>query len=160
MARGRAGHPNKWRRMEVHMDLSEFAQPYLKVPDIPANGSLRKVIAGSERSKNFNQLDLIFTDHTRFSLNKTNLSTIMKATGITDSAQLAGLEIELYVGPLPDGNSGAKKDGICVRVPTRSAKVGSSTPGLAAVKPLSTSPTPKKPDGDGYNDPLPAAFNK
>jgi len=146
------------------MDLSEFAQPYIKLADVK-NVPLRKVIAGAEKSKNFDQLVANFTDHTNLSLCKTNLSAIMKATGITRSEALAGLEIELYAGPLPDG-SGGTKEGVCVRVPTGSAKAEStdqklSPPKLAAVKPPAVKAAPKKPpEGDGLDDPLPTYLQR
>jgi hypothetical protein len=128
------------------MDLSEFAQPYLKAPDV-VNGPLRKVIAGTEKSKNFGQLEAIFTDHTRLSLCKTNVSTLMKA-GFTDTAVLAGLEIELYLGPLPDGNGGTK-DGVCVRLPT----VVNNKAKMATVSTM-PKPAPKKPENGDLDEPI------
>jgi hypothetical protein len=145
------------------MDLAQYAQPFIKAADL-INGSLRKTIAAVEPPKNYDSPILVFTDGTRLGANKTNLSALIKAVGSTDSAAMVGLEIELFIGPLPDG-SGGFKDGLALRVVTKAAAATESTylkPPMPKpmVKPILKAAPKKLPDGGDYDEPLPSAFSR
>jgi hypothetical protein len=131
------------------LDLGQYAAPFIKGADL-ANGALRKVVAAVEPPKNYDSPILVFTDGTKMGLNKTNCAVLIKAAGSKDATAAVGLEIELFIGPLPDGGGGFK-DGVCLRVPTKSAKV---EPKMATVSTM-PKPAPKKPpEGDDYDDPI------
>lgn len=81
------------------MDLSSYAnKSFIKVNDL-ANGSQRKTIAGIEEGQ-YGKPVVTFTDRSRLSLNGTNVNTIINAFGSTESEDLIGEEIELFVGTI------------------------------------------------------------
>jgi hypothetical protein len=82
------------------MDLSQYAAArFLRVEDL-ADGPQKKTIASIEPGKKFDRPVVAFTDRTRLTLNGTNVNTIINAFGSTESEDLIGQEIELYVGTI------------------------------------------------------------
>jgi hypothetical protein len=98
------------------MDLARYASAkFLKLDDlIRAGRPLLKTIE-SVAEGNYDKPVLRFTDGTRFSLNGTNVSTIIELFGSTKSEDLIGKDIELYVGPIR--YQGADTESVLVRMP-------------------------------------------
>jgi len=81
------------------MDLSQYASSqFIKVDDL-ADGPQQKTIASIEPGK-FDKPVVTFSDRTRLSLNNTNVNTIINAFGSTESEDLIGKDVELYVGTI------------------------------------------------------------
>jgi hypothetical protein len=99
------------------MDLARYASAkFLKLDDLVKAGKpLRKTIE-SVSEGNYDKPVLRFSDGTRFSLNGTNVSTIIELFGSTESNALIKKEIELYVGTIH--YQGADNESVLVREPS------------------------------------------
>jgi hypothetical protein len=79
------------------VDLSKYAgSRFLKLADV-ANGPKRKVIADVTEG-DYDKPVLVFKDGSRFSVNKTNVNTLLELFGSADSKYIIGKEIVLYAG--------------------------------------------------------------
>jgi hypothetical protein len=80
------------------MDLSKFASArrFIKLADV-ANGPKRKIIA-SITEGDYDKPVVTFTDGTKLSLNKTNVSTLIDLFGAPDSKYATGRLVEIYAG--------------------------------------------------------------
>jgi hypothetical protein len=98
------------------MDLARYASAkFYKLDDlIKAGRPLLKTIE-SVTEGNYDKPVLRFTDGTRFSLNATNVSTIIELFGSTKSEDLIGKDVELYVGTIR--YQGADQESVLLRKP-------------------------------------------
>jgi hypothetical protein len=80
------------------MDLSKYASGsrFIKLAHVAA-GPQRKVVASIEEGK-FDRPLMTFTDGTKISLNKTNVSALLDLFGSADSKYVIGKLVELYAG--------------------------------------------------------------
>jgi hypothetical protein len=86
------------------MDLTKYAgSKFIKVEDLD-KGPQRKTIEAIETGK-FDRPVAVFSDQKRMSLNATNVNTLINIFGSTESDNLIGEEVELFVGEvkLKDG---------------------------------------------------------
>jgi hypothetical protein len=86
------------------VDLSKYAgSKFIKVDDL-AKGPQRKTLEAIELGK-FDRPVAVFSDQKRMSLNATNVNTLINIFGSTESDDLLGQEVELFVGEvkLKDG---------------------------------------------------------
>jgi hypothetical protein len=86
------------------MDLSKYAgSKFIKVDDL-TTGPVRKTIEAIETGK-FDRPVAVFSDQKQLSLNATNVNTLINIFGSTESDNLIGEEVELFVGEvkLKDG---------------------------------------------------------
>jgi hypothetical protein len=98
------------------MDLSQYAaSQFIRVDDL-ADGPQRKTIASIEPGK-FDKPVVTFDDRTRLSLNGTNVNTIINAFGSTESEDLIGKDVELYVGTIRF--QGADRESVLLRALSR-----------------------------------------
>src|SRR5262249_33575600 len=87
------------RKGKDTMDLSQYASSEFIKVDERADGPQQKPIASIEPGK-FDKPVVTFSDRTRLSLNGTNVNTIINAFGSTESEDLIGKDVELYVGTI------------------------------------------------------------
>jgi hypothetical protein len=100
------------------MDLSQYAATqFIRVEDL-VDGPQRKKIASIEPGK-FDKPVVTFADRTRLSLNGTNINTIINAFGSTESEDLIGKDVELYVGTIRF--QGADRESVLLRALSRPA---------------------------------------
>jgi hypothetical protein len=80
------------------MDLSKYASArrFIRLADL-ANGPKRKTIA-SIAEGDYDKPVATFTDGTKISLNKTNVSALIDLFGSADSKYVVGKVVELYAG--------------------------------------------------------------
>jgi len=113
---GRSEASSADRRTE--MDLSQYAtSQFIKVEDL-ADGPQRKTITNVEPGK-FDKPVVTFADRTRLTLNGTNVNTIINAFGSTESDELIGKDVELYVGTIR--YQGDDKESVLIRALSRPA---------------------------------------
>jgi hypothetical protein len=113
-AQSAAGNPRapitKDRRKR-QMDISKYLSTvFLKAGDLAS--SPRRVVIADVVDGKYDKPDVHFQDGTCLSLNVTNLKALAAAYG-TQTADWAGLEIELYVGPVKF--NGENQDSVLVR---------------------------------------------
>lgn len=94
------------------VDASKYAGTrFIKLEDVE-NGPFTLTIMAVEEDSKFDKLNLVLDDGRKFSVNKTNCGTLVRAFG-KDTNNWIDREVEFYRGPLH--YQGNERDGVLVR---------------------------------------------
>jgi hypothetical protein len=107
------------------MDLSPYGGSKFIKPEDLAKGPQRKTLEAIELGK-FDRPVAVFSDQKRLSLNATNVNTLINIFGSTESDDLLGGEVELFVGEVKLKDGLAKS--VLLRLPERAPEFDDKIP--------------------------------
>jgi hypothetical protein len=137
------------------MDMRQYVSKYIK-PDHVRDGPIQTRIINTFEDDRYNRPTLELETGSQFTLNDTNLNTLIKAWG-PDGKDWIGLELALELGTYKDWRSDPPEDKETVRVSPISPAKGSATQNgsAPAPKPLPPSRTASKSLKDDLDDEIP-----